>query len=1051
MITFTPDAEHVVVGREGELLVADLGRHDTIRNLPLAGLRSFAAFDDGIWAVAGEEPRLHRFTVSGRPVGESISLPGGGQAQLVPAPFGPPAAVWLGQSVIELREDLGSLMGFTIEPPPEFVVPIESRRWLSLREGRLWHQQSDRSEPLVAAGDWHGRRLLAGSALFDGRLVALVVEETSGQSVFVLRLQDGAIQNRIPVEEITASRFAPVRGHAILRQRTHELIIVDCRFGSVLKRMRRDQEILDYAIDMGGRFFVEQVPSTAGDVPATRFSPYRDLFSTATAAAATKAAAAEGEGEAEVATVAAAGEAAVSGAAAAVAIVAAVRPAELEGTRLSPDLLVQPLLALRPRAPSAAVSPQQALRFLDEHLRLVGARCEQAIADGWDSGRLAYPGTTALPFADEVEAILGHSSGRAAEVVATSRERLAECLRRHRLLIESEEGKRSPLALLAQEFGLSPVARDILLVVAAPTLWGELARLYAIVSNDTERPLCDELLVSQILDTSRAGRVAIARALDEDGPLLRHGLIRLGAGQRPFVALSIDPIVVSRLEGEAFDQADPGEALSLRHSDRQLEELMIPPALLGRIVGALTHEPAPGPLRMVLRGRMGSGRRTLMAVFAERAHRHLGVINAPTLAAEPRTFAEQLRRELRRVALRGWLPCVSGLDEIGYDDPGLREQTRTVLRGHPGPVLFRCGADASLPLDPGHFSFDLPPLTEQQRADMWHSALARRWLPADEAEQLAARYNVGPGIIERVVAQVATRREHDVAEGSPDAPIDLEGALRQYRDARIGTVATHVKRLASWSSVVLPPDIIDSIREFIGRIRHRRTVYESWGLDRVMTTSRGITALFQGGPGTGKTMVAGVIARELGFDLYRIDLARILSKWIGETERNLGQVFDAAEEGQAILLFDEADSLFAKRTEVRSSVDRYANVEVNYLLQRLDSFEGIAVLATNSGGSIDSAFKRRLSFRLTFPFPDAEAREQLWRVHLPPELPTAGTFDFRKLAQQQLSGGYIRNAVLRAAFLAAQEGMALSQDHLERAIKLEYRELGKLYEGGVLE
>jgi SpoVK/Ycf46/Vps4 family AAA+-type ATPase len=199
-------------------------------------------------------------------------------------------------------------------------------------------------------------------------------------------------------------------------------------------------------------------------------------------------------------------------------------------------------------------------------------------------------------------------------------------------------------------------------------------------------------------------------------------------------------------------------------------------------------------------------------------------------------------------------------------------------------------------------------------------------------------------------------------------------------------------------------------------------------------------------------MVAGLIARELGLDLYRVDLARITSKWIGETEKNLAEVFDAAEDGQALVLFDEADSLFAKRTEVKSSVDRYANLEVNYLLQRLDTFEGVAILTTNLEGSIDMAFKRRMSLRLAFPFPDEEMRIRLWAAHIPPEVPTLGDFDFADLARRfPMSGGYIRNSALRAAFLAAQESRPLGQEHLLRAINLEYRELGKLAAGGRME
>jgi SpoVK/Ycf46/Vps4 family AAA+-type ATPase len=351
------------------------------------------------------------------------------------------------------------------------------------------------------------------------------------------------------------------------------------------------------------------------------------------------------------------------------------------------------------------------------------------------------------------------------------------------------------------------------------------------------------------------------------------------------------------------------------------------------------------------------------------------------------------------------------------------------------------------PLDSGFLHFEAPPLSEEKRAAVWRDALERASLPSLAADELAAKYRVGPGTVERVVRAAAL---HDDGEDSTAA---LETALRRHRDSQIGTVATRVSRLASWSNIVLPPEALDSIREFISRVRHRRTVYESWGFDRVLTTSRGLTALFSGGPGTGKSMVAGVVARELGYDLYRVDLSRVLSKWVGETEKNLATVFDAAEDGEVMLLFDEADALFARRTsDVRTSADRYANAEVNYLLQRLDTFEGIAILTTNADRAIDQAFKRRLSFRLSFPFPDDEMRAQLWRVHLPNETPTEGELDFDALARKyQLSGGYIRNSVVRAAFLAAQQGSPLKQEHLERAVVLEYREVGKLVEGGLLE
>src|SRR5690606_14914454 len=329
--------------------------------------------------------------------------------------------------------------------------------------------------------------------------------------------------------------------------------------------------------------------------------------------------------------------------------------------------------------------------------------------------------------------------------------------------------------------------------------------------------------------------------------------------------------------------------------------------------------------------------------------------------------------------------------------------------------------------------------------------LAEHSLFVRDTDEIADRYRVGPGVIAKVCEQVAARKRPAEGEHVDDS-LAIEMAVRQHLESSIRATAVRVERLATWSRVILPPDIQESVLELIARIKHRRTVYDVWGMGEVLTTARGVTALFQGGPGTGKTLVASAIANELGMDLYRVDLSRIMSKWIGETEQNLAKLFDAAEDGHTIILFDEADSLFAKRTEVKSSVDRYANLEVNYLLQRLDTFEGIAILTTNFGTSIDNAFKRRLSFRLTFPFPDEEAREALWQSHLPPQLPKAGNFNLAELARKyRLSGGYIRNAALRAAFLAAEEASALTQDHLERAIKAEFREIGKINESGILE
>ena len=230
----------------------------------------------------------------------------------------------------------------------------------------------------------------------------------------------------------------------------------------------------------------------------------------------------------------------------------------------------------------------------------------------------------------------------------------------------------------------------------------------------------------------------------------------------------------------------------------------------------------------------------------------------------------------------------------------------------------------------------------------------------------------------------------------------------------------------------------------VARVRHRRRVIDEWGFGRKIAKGLGVASLFSGPPGTGKTMAAGLIAADLGLDLYQIDLSRMVSKYIGETEKNLAKVFDAAEAGHAILLFDEADAMFAKRTDVQSSNDRYANLEINYLLQRMEAFTGITILTTNHDTGIDDAFRRRLAFRIAFPMPEEDERRRLWHAILPPGS-LAGSINVRQLAERfVMSGGYIKNAALRAAYLAANDGGLIEMRHLLKAAIAEYTAMGKV-------
>jgi SpoVK/Ycf46/Vps4 family AAA+-type ATPase len=259
---------------------------------------------------------------------------------------------------------------------------------------------------------------------------------------------------------------------------------------------------------------------------------------------------------------------------------------------------------------------------------------------------------------------------------------------------------------------------------------------------------------------------------------------------------------------------------------------------------------------------------------------------------------------------------------------------------------------------------------------------------------------------------------------------------------RLDTLAQRLEIKASWSDIVLPDEELDLLHQIADQVQHRSIVYDQWGFRQRMNRGMGVSVMFAGESGTGKTMAAEVIANDLQLNLYRIDLSAVVSKYIGETEKNLRKLFDAAEDGGAILFFDEADALFGKRSEVKDSHDRYANIEINYLLQRLEAYRGLAILATNIKSALDASFMRRLRFIVNFSFPGVIERKVMWEKVFPPETPVE-KLDFQKLAKFNLTGGNIHNIAVNAAFLAAKAGTPVNMDLLMAATKTEFRKMDK--------
>jgi SpoVK/Ycf46/Vps4 family AAA+-type ATPase len=316
-----------------------------------------------------------------------------------------------------------------------------------------------------------------------------------------------------------------------------------------------------------------------------------------------------------------------------------------------------------------------------------------------------------------------------------------------------------------------------------------------------------------------------------------------------------------------------------------------------------------------------------------------------------------------------------------------------------------------------------------------------------DANYFAGAFRFTGGQIRSALARAETQAMLRQGQAYQVTRDDLLAGCRAESTKQIVAYAKKIKPQRVWTDLVLPADTLAQLREFCQQVRHRVKVYDQWGFARRMSLGKGIIALFTGSTGTGKTLSAEILANELGLDMYKVDLSSVVSKYIGETEKNLSKVFEDAQESNAILFFDEADALFGKRSDVKDAHDRYANIEVNFLLQRVEEYEGVIILASNFSKNIDTAFTRRMRFSVDFPFPDADHRLRIWQGIFPRRTPLANTVDFSFLSRKfKISGGNIRNVAVAAAFLAAESAGEVSMDHIVLAMKREYQKMGKVCE-----
>ncbi len=339
------------------------------------------------------------------------------------------------------------------------------------------------------------------------------------------------------------------------------------------------------------------------------------------------------------------------------------------------------------------------------------------------------------------------------------------------------------------------------------------------------------------------------------------------------------------------------------------------------------------------------------------------------------------------------------------------------------------------------WAFSLPSTAERRLA--WQQSLKGTGSVTDEEfNLLAGQFTLTTSQIENAVW---TAKNTAFQNGQIVTSEDLFEAARLHSSHHLDNLAVKIEPRYRWEDIVLPEDDMAVLHEIVSTVRGRALVLETWGLGEKLVASAGISALFAGPPGTGKTLAAQVIAAELGMDIYKVDLSTVVSKYIGETEKNLERIFSQARNSNAILFFDEADAIFGKRSEVKDAHDRYANIEVGYLLQRMETYDGVVILATNLRANLDEAFTRRLQFVVDFPFPDETQRLEIWQVLFPSGVPREDNIDFKLLAKRfKLAGGSIRNAIVSAAFLAASEEIPVGTHHLLHGVRRELQKMGRL-------
>ena len=619
------------------------------------------------------------------------------------------------------------------------------------------------------------------------------------------------------------------------------------------------------------------------------------------------------------------------------------------------------------------------------------------------------------------------------------------------------------LLCLADIFALSPIEMQTVLICLAPEIDRKYDKLYAYLQDDiTRKKPSIDLVLDLLCPTKEARRKALS-IFSDNAPLFRFEIVHTiedfkspsgSSALAKFIKLD-QRIINYLLDNNSIDGRlqdivrffSPPSSIDLVPVDRAIKTK----ALELTLYHLEEQRNAGKRLALYFHGKYGAGKRSLalgicgkvrcpmLCLDMEELMNHeqdaetllklmfregllfqaaIYLENTDILFEEDKRSKVFMKRLARMISEYGWLTFLSG--QRNWISREIREHT-------------------------AFHSIELPVPDESLRKQVWDEFLKNTGAETRWSRQLASRFSLTPGQI-RDAVEFLNFQDNISRNPSEISLHELYAACRNQSNQKLSELSLKVDPHYSWEDIILPEGKLDQLREICIQVKHRSRVFSEWGFEKKLSYGKGLSVLFAGPPGTGKTMAAEVIAHELQLDLYKVDLSGVVSKYIGETEKNLSKIFQEAETSNAILFFDEADALFGKRTKVSDAHDRFANIETSYLLQKMEEYEGIVILASNFRENMDEAFIRRIRFIVEFPFPDEASRLLIWKTHFPAEAPVSGEIDYGYLSRQfQIAGGNIRNIVLNSAFIAVENGQVIDMEHILKCVKREFEKIGKLW------